>query len=596
MGKSPRAHFAGLCICYGMRFHSTPTRRGCPTTRWLLLAVAVLFASPLSAQISSKPVAPPVQLDSKKLTVEELSQLLAPIALYPDALIGLILPASTVPSDIVLAARYLKAGGSPTTVESQAWDDSVKALARYPEVLAWLDENLEWTSSVGEAFVEQPTEVMVAIQMLRKQAKAAGNLADTPQQNVIAEEDVIRIIPADPEVIYVPQYDPQVVYIQSYTTVPVLTFGPGFAVGSWLCYDFDWRRRCFYRGNWNGWTHDRNRNWNGDRDGNRSGVNVLNIDTNNANQWRPSASAQRQMSQRQSNNNGNARYVSTRPSGATLSAAGQNSAPQNTVYNPASNPALPRPGRLESTVRGTPRERTPDRTAAPAAPVQATTPPAAAQERSGRTDTPRMQTPAGQPSAPPRTAGVTEDANPGSPPDRPNRTRPTPSAAPEAQGQSGIPAQPAQPDRFTTETPTAIREGDPSFNRPPSTPRQNRETVPNPARNSSRQSPLTPAAPAPQVPGQIPGPAQPRTGEPVRPQPPYRNTPPQAAQPSAPLTTPQPAAPAIQQPQPLRPQVQLPAARFPQTTTPQQQIRPQIPSQQIPVAPPAAGRDGRRRD
>ena len=310
-----------------------------------LVVAATLSASPLHAQIASQPVPPPVQFVAQKLNAEELGRLLAPIALYPDALIALILPASTVPADVVLGARYLKSGGDPGQMENQPWDESVKALARYPDVLAWMDENLDWTSSVGEAFVEQPADVMSAVQALREQAKAAGNLADTPQQKVVEDENAIRIVPADPEVIYVPQYDPQVVYVYS----TVLTFGPGFFVGPWLCYDFDWNRRCFYRGNWCGWHHENTRNRT--LNGNRGGARVVNIDTTNANAWQPSQSALRQINQRQANNNGNARFVSARSSAVgTPQPVVQGNASVRTVqpgiYNPASRAAVPQPSNL----------------------------------------------------------------------------------------------------------------------------------------------------------------------------------------------------------------------------------------------------------
>jgi hypothetical protein len=187
---------------------------------------------------------------AERLAPEALNQLLAPIALYPDALIALILPASTVPSDVVLAARYISSNGDPAQVANQPWEDSVKSLARYPDVLKWMDQNLEWTSALGEAFLNQPADVMNTMQGLRAEAKAAGNLRGTPQQQVVEEKTYIRIVPAQPDVIYVPQYDPEVVYVQPYSQDygRLLTFGAGFAVGSWLNYDFDWDRRRFMWG------------------------------------------------------------------------------------------------------------------------------------------------------------------------------------------------------------------------------------------------------------------------------------------------------------------------------------------------------------
>jgi hypothetical protein len=209
---------------------------------WKLSAIiqlsCFLLLGSLRAQAPPPPLAPPpVAAESAppKLPPEALNQLLAPVALYPDALVALILPASTVPSDLVLAARYISSNGDPAQVANQPWDDSVKSLVRYPDVVKWMDQSLEWTTQVGEAFLDQPADVMNAIQQLRAQAIAAGNLIDTPQQRIVNEETCIRIVPAEPEVIYVPRYDPEVVYVQPYAPNlgPALTFGVGFAVGSW---------------------------------------------------------------------------------------------------------------------------------------------------------------------------------------------------------------------------------------------------------------------------------------------------------------------------------------------------------------------------
>ena len=109
----------------------------------------------------------------------------------------------------MLAARYIASNGDPAQVANQPWDDSVESLVRYPDVLKWMDQNLEWTTAVGEAFLDQPADVMNSIQGLRAEALAAGNLTDTPQQQVVQEETGVRIVPAQPDVTYVPQYDPE---------------------------------------------------------------------------------------------------------------------------------------------------------------------------------------------------------------------------------------------------------------------------------------------------------------------------------------------------------------------------------------------------
>lgn len=192
---------------------------------------------------------------------QELEQLVAPIALYPDALIAIILPATTASTDIVLAARHLRDfPDDKSQIEHRAWDESVKSLTNYPDVLKWMDENLQWVKQVGEAFAVQPADVMQAVQRLRAQARAAGTLTDTPQQQVIAEPDVIRIVPAQPDVIYVPSYDPEVVFVDRPVYYPYprpfLTFGVGVPVGSWLAFDCDWRHRTIWVGN-------RHRHWSG---------------------------------------------------------------------------------------------------------------------------------------------------------------------------------------------------------------------------------------------------------------------------------------------------------------------------------------------
>jgi hypothetical protein len=140
----------------------------------------------------------------------------------------------------------------------------VKSLTNYPEVVQWMDENLHWTRQVGEVFAAQPADVMQAIQRLRAKARAAGTLVDTPQQQIIAEPQVIRIVPAQPDVIYVPHYEPEVVFVDRpyyytrpyYYGSPFLTFGIGVPVGSWLAFDCDWRSNSIWAGN-------RHRRWTG---------------------------------------------------------------------------------------------------------------------------------------------------------------------------------------------------------------------------------------------------------------------------------------------------------------------------------------------
>ena len=363
-------------------FQSRGVNRGWRVS--FLVLSAVFFAATVEGQSPPPEAPPPPEQDAReRLSPEELDRLLAPIALYPDALIALILPASTVPSDLVLAARYLGAKGDPAQIADQPWDDSVKSLARYPDVLNWMDQNLDWTTTVGDAFLDQPADVMNSVQRLRAEALAAGNLFDTPQQTIIKEETSIRIVPTEPEVIYVPEYDPEVVYVQPYSQDlgPVLTFGAGFAVGSWLTYDLDWNRRGIYVGRWRpGWKRDRDwnrgdrdwdrgdRDWDrGDRDGDRGPrwdrgdrgsnntfIDVVNINSDTARQWQPAASSQRRQAQEQRVRRANARFSNVEATDVNRAPAGANTTglAEDSRIN-----QLPRPSRFDGEREGRGRDR-----------------------------------------------------------------------------------------------------------------------------------------------------------------------------------------------------------------------------------------------
>jgi hypothetical protein len=225
----------------------------------LLAALAMLVATSLRAQAPGPAYAP-----------EQLDQLVAPIALYPDPLVALMLPAAAVPADISKAAQYLAANGDPAAIDSQPWDPSVRGLAHYPEVLNWMNANPDWTGALGAAFAMQPSDVMKSVQQMRARAKAAGSLVDTPQQQVDMDGDDIRIIPAQPDEIYVPAYDPDAVYdVQDADTGPLVTFGVGYPVGAWLGFECDWDDFGIWFGPWQpGWGYRRdwvNASWGGRR-------------------------------------------------------------------------------------------------------------------------------------------------------------------------------------------------------------------------------------------------------------------------------------------------------------------------------------------
>ena len=184
-------------------------------------------------------------MQSAAPTPAELQQLVAPIALYPDALVAQILAAATYPEQIVEADRWMQQHGGlkgqqlAEEVDKQAWDPSVKALTAFPSVLANMDKNLSWTSSLGDAYVNHEPEVMSAIQDMRRRAQAAGNLKTTSQTKVTQEGQTIVVEPASPQVVYVPEYDPWVVYGAPVVAWPgwywypgLFVAGPGIAFGA----------------------------------------------------------------------------------------------------------------------------------------------------------------------------------------------------------------------------------------------------------------------------------------------------------------------------------------------------------------------------
>jgi hypothetical protein len=217
---------------------------------------------------------------------DQLEQLLAPIALYPDPLLAVLLPAATTPSDVTLAARLVRSTNDPSLIDAQPWDDSVKALAHYPEVVGWMDDNLEWTKQLGAAFLQQPADVMNAVQRLRSRAQQAGMLTNTPQQQVVVENNVIYVEPAQPDVIYVPSYDPDIFTSAGWgPRRGGLSFGLALSMGPWLDYDFDWSRRTV-------WV-DRNRDWRRMRDA-RAIVQTQVAPSPERQVWRPRVDVSRQ--------------------------------------------------------------------------------------------------------------------------------------------------------------------------------------------------------------------------------------------------------------------------------------------------------------
>ncbi|HUE05760.1 MAG TPA: DUF3300 domain-containing protein [Bryobacteraceae bacterium] len=216
----------------------------------VLLALLLIACAPLlRAQDDSSP---------QPLSPDQLDNLLAPVALYPDPLLAQILLAATFPDQIDEAARVCRAGTSPDDIDMQPWDVSVKAVAHYPTVLDMMADNLDWTTALGQAYVNQTDDVMDSIQRLRQEARNAGNLATTPQQDVEVDDGYVDIWPAQAQYVYLPIYDPGLVFFGSGGVFggPVITFGTGFPIGVWLNHGFDWRHRRIYYHGWsdrNGW-------------------------------------------------------------------------------------------------------------------------------------------------------------------------------------------------------------------------------------------------------------------------------------------------------------------------------------------------------
>ena len=238
----------------------------------LVLLLAIWPQKLLAYQdAQSPPQAPPQTGQAPPYTQgtpEQMQQLVAPIALYPDSLVAQILAASTFPEQVVEAERWvqgnpdLKGDALGQAVDQQPWDASVKALTAFPAVLGNMDKNLAWTSSLGDAYYNQQPDVMDAVQVMRRRAQASGNLKATPQQNITTQDSNIDIEPASPDVVYVPAYNPWLVYGDPimawpgwypYPGIwfggPYLSFGMGFGIGYFGGFGWGWNHWGF---NWGG--------------------------------------------------------------------------------------------------------------------------------------------------------------------------------------------------------------------------------------------------------------------------------------------------------------------------------------------------------
>ena len=216
----------------------------------VFLAGTVMHGVDAIAETQSNVTAAADSNTTNLLNPEQLTELVGPIALYPDELIAIVLPASTFPIQIVQAARYLdKHKKDPKLKPDESWDSSVLGLLNYPEVIEKMNGDLDWTWKLGEAVVSQQSDVMDAVQQFRNTAYTAGNLNSDEKTIIIQEKQIIKIESASPEVIYVPTYSPATVivhqpapYVYHYSAPypyyynPAAVFWTGMFVGAAISY------------------------------------------------------------------------------------------------------------------------------------------------------------------------------------------------------------------------------------------------------------------------------------------------------------------------------------------------------------------------
>jgi hypothetical protein len=228
------------------------------------------LCSSSAGQSAPPPTDAPVAATAVQLSPAELDQIIAPVALYADPLLGAVFAAATYPLEVVEAARWLadpahaalQGDELTAALQGQSWDQSVKSLVSAPGVLRMLNDNLQWTEQLGDAFLAQQADVMDSVQRLRQRAVAAGSLNSTPQQTVSTQDQDIGIEPTNPEVVYVPYYVPADVYGPwPWPEYPPFYFGvpPGIVLGGgliafglgidmlapWGWYQWNWRGHGF---------------------------------------------------------------------------------------------------------------------------------------------------------------------------------------------------------------------------------------------------------------------------------------------------------------------------------------------------------------
>ena len=328
-------------------------KKSCSFLITVVLGIAIALPVPAQmfpppAQTQAPPTAPAA--GGKAFSQEELDQLVAPIALYPDALFSQVLMASTYPIEIVSAERWVKANPGlkdkalEDALQQQPWDPSVKSLAVFPQVLTMMSEKIDWTQKLGDAFLAQQKDVLATAQALRAKAAAQGSLKDTKEQKVTTDTGggttIITIEPTNPEVVYVPTYNPTVVYgAWPYPAYPPYSYYPpgyaygaafwsftaGVVVGGAIWGNCNWggndvdidinRQNNFNRNEIN---HNRNSNNTGNRTGNNSGNRAGNTAAGGKQSWNHDSSHRKGVGYRDSatqqkfNRGGNQQNVAAR--------------------------------------------------------------------------------------------------------------------------------------------------------------------------------------------------------------------------------------------------------------------------------------------
>ena len=343
---------------------------------WLAVLSVALWGSAHAQQNSPAP--PPS--GPPQYSAADLEKLAAPIALHPDPLISIILPASVYPLEIVQAARFVQDTNNLPKVDEQAWDDNVKAVAKFPTLIQKMNDDLTWTMDLGQAFVDQPAELMDTIQRLRGKASSAGVLKTTPEQviyvtNTVTERTVdqqvlyvtntvVQIVPANPQVVYVPTYPPSIYYPPPYYVgpPPIVSFAVGVTVGLIIANNCDWHHGGIYVGHHGavivgggGWGHndvdiDINRNVNI----NKNTINNVNRPAAPAQKWQPDQSRMRTAGApgaKASTQSAQARGWSSSPARSTPTAR---ATPSPSVSRPSPSPSVARPSPSSSYSRPTP--------------------------------------------------------------------------------------------------------------------------------------------------------------------------------------------------------------------------------------------------